>query len=462
MKWAGYPKYKKSGVEWLGEVPAHWEVKRGRYVIMVNPSSPVLRSLDINSEVSFVPMDAVGEYGGLKLEQTRVISEVGGGYTEFQNDDVVVAKITPCFENGKGALSLGLVNGAAYGTTELHVLRKSDSIDERFLLYLTISDGFRKFGEAEMYGAGGQKRVPPEFCKDFPIPMMPLNEQTAAADFLDRETGRIDDLTTKKRALIGLLKEKRTALISQTVTRGLPADVAREFGLDPHTRFKDSGIEWLGEVPEGWDICPIKFLVSTPVTDGPHETPEILNEGISFVSAEAINNGKINFDKIRGYISEEDHKRFSKKYKPKKGDIYMVKSGATTGRIAMVETDIEFNIWSPLAAIRCNKKLVDRHFLYVYLQSKEFQTAVELSWSYGTQQNIGMGVIQNLSVPLPPSKEQHAIATYLDRETAKIDTLIQKVETVIERIQEYRTALITAAVTGKIDVRNAVAKKEAA
>ena len=131
----------------------------------------------------------------------------------------------------------------------------------------------------------------------------------------------------------------------------------------------------------------------------------------------------------------------------------MVKSGATTGRVAMVETDMEFNIWSPLAAIRCNPKLADKHFLFFYMQSKEFQTAIELSWSFGTQQNIGMGVIQNLGVPTPPIPEQEVIAKYLEVETSKLDALVSKIEAAVERLREYRTALITAAVTGKIDVR---------
>lgn len=164
---------------------------------------------------------------------------------------------------------------------------------------------------------------------------------------------------------------------------------------------KSSGVTWLGEIAEHWGVRPIKYLVTATVTDGPHATPDILSEGIPFVSAEAINHGKINFDKIRGHIAEEDHNLFSKKYKPQRGDIYLVKSGATTGRLAIVETDIEFNIWSPLAAIRCDPAIIDRYFLFFYMHSKEFQTGIELSWNFGTQQNIGMGVIENLDVPIP-------------------------------------------------------------
>lgn len=214
-----------------------------------------------------------------------------------------------------------------------------------------------------------------------------------------------------------------------------------------YPKYKDSGVQWLGEVPEHWEIRPVKAIVSTPVTDGPHETPEILNEGIPFVSAEAISNGKINFDKIRGCISEEDHRKYSRKYKPEFGDIYMVKSGATTGRVAMVETHDEFNIWSPLAAIRCNPSRADKRFIYFYLQSKEFQTGVELSWSFGTQQNIGMGVIQNLAVPLGTLPEQTAIADFLDRETGRIDTLVAKKRRLIALLGEKRTSLISRTVT---------------
>ena len=218
MRYPAYPEYTESGVRWLGQVPGHWEVKRARFAMRVNPPSPILRNLEEGQEISFVPMDAINENGGIRLNQTRVKAEVGGGYTEFQDGDVVIAKITPCFENSKGSIATGLVNSAAYGTTELHVLRASQALDHRFLFYLTITDGYRKLGESEMYGAGGQKRVPPEFCKDFLTPLPPLIEQTAIATYLDRETAKIEKLVEKIEAAIARLKEYRTALITPPVT----------------------------------------------------------------------------------------------------------------------------------------------------------------------------------------------------------------------------------------------------
>jgi len=429
-------------------VPEHWEVKRGRFLMQVNPASDVLRKLTPETEVSFVPMDAVGEYGGLRLDDSRALGDVGAGYTEFQDGDAVVAKITPCFENGKGALALELVNRAALGTTELHVLRASRDLDRRYLFYWTISPTFRRCGEAEMYGAGGQKRVPPEFCKNFIYSCPPLPEQRAIADFLDRETGRIDTLVAKKRELIARLKERRAALITRAVTRG----------LDPAAKLKDSGVAWLGMVPERWEVKPLKRRVAVPVTDGPHETPDFFDEGVPFVSAEAVSGGSIDFEKIRGYISRQDHERYSLKYHPMLHDIFMVKSGATTGITAIVETEEEFNIWSPLAVIRCGKD-ADAYFILNFMRSRNFREAIELGWSFGTQQNIGMNVVENIPVALPPLPEQRAIADYLDRETGKLDRLTASVEAAIERLSEYRAALITAAVTGKIDVREANAER---
>lgn len=218
-----------------------------------------------------------------------------------------------------------------------------------------------------------------------------------------------------------------------------------------YKEYKESGVKWFGVVPSHWSIIKLKRIVSVPITDGPHETPEKLNEGIPFVSAEAIKGEAIDFDKKWGFISLEDHKRYSIKYRPKRNDIYVIKSGATTGNVAIVETDADFNIWSPLAAIRVDPRLALARFIFNFLKSKEFQTSVQLGWSFGTQQNIGMNVLENLFLPIPLLSEQKAIATFLDRETERINTLIAKKQKQIEILQRKRAALISQAVTKGLD-----------
>lgn len=211
--------------------------------------------------------------------------------------------------------------------------------------------------------------------------------------------------------------------------------------------YKDSEVNWLGNVPMHWDIVPIKFSLSIPITDGPHETPKLYNDGVPFLSAEAVKEDRLNFSKKRGFISPEEHERFSKKYKPKLGDVYMVKSGATTGNVARVETEKEFNIWSPLAAMRPDGDLLTTDFIFYFMKSRSFFYSVELSWSYGTQQNIGMGVIANLKMARPPVEEQIQIGDYLNYKTTQIDRLIEKKKALIEKLNEQRIAVITQAVT---------------
>jgi type I restriction enzyme S subunit len=213
-----------------------------------------------------------------------------------------------------------------------------------------------------------------------------------------------------------------------------------------YSEYKTAESKWLDEIPHHWNVAALKHVLSSPITDGPHSTPVFQDEGIPFVSAEAVSGGYINFDKIRGHISEEDDVLFSQKYKPLLHDVYMIKSGATTGITAIVETDRRFNIWSPLAVMRC-KNNYDPYFLLNYLRSDSFQKSVQLSWTYGTQQNIGMNTLENLTVCCPPYEEQQKIANFLDHETAKIDTLITKQEKLIELLKEKRQAVISRAVT---------------
>jgi type I restriction enzyme S subunit len=214
-----------------------------------------------------------------------------------------------------------------------------------------------------------------------------------------------------------------------------------------YPEYKDPSIEWLDVIPAHWDYAPLKHVVQTRITDGPHETPEFHDEGIPFLSAEAVKSNSLDFSKKRGCITPDLHAIYSRKCLPRRGDIFMVKSGNTTGALAMVETDVNFNIWSPLALVRTNSELMFNRFLFYVMCSDFFQRSVQLSWSQGTQPNIGMGVIENLITSCPSTTEQKLIASFLDHETAKIDRLIARHERLIELLKEKRQAVISHAVT---------------
>lgn len=208
---------KDSQVPWLGDIPAHWMPKRLRFCMKTNPSKGEIR-LNDEELVSFIPMEAVGEFGGLNLDAEKELGEIGGGYTYFAENDVVVAKITPCFENGKGAIARGLKNGKAFGTTELHVMRSDNTLLPDYLFHLTMSHPFRCIGESEMYGAGGQKRVPETFLKDFRIGLPPVTEQQDIIDYINKVNQKLDLQMSKAKDVISRLTEYRSALITNAVT----------------------------------------------------------------------------------------------------------------------------------------------------------------------------------------------------------------------------------------------------
>ena len=214
---------------------------------------------------------------------------------------------------------------------------------------------------------------------------------------------------------------------------------------------KNSGVDVYPSVPEHWNVQKTLTTLTMPITDGPHTTPELLSEGIPFVSAEAVScgNGGIDFDHIRGFISREFYDECSKKYVPQRDDIYMIKSGATTGRVSVVDTDRIFTIWSPLAVFRCNPDVVHFRFLYYFLQSSAYQRQVQFGWTYGTQQNIGMRTLERLKVFVPPLDEQYAITECLDAKCIQIDRLVAIKQAKIEKLEQYKRSLIYEYVTGK-------------
>jgi type I restriction enzyme S subunit len=439
-RWRSYHTYKSSGVDWLGEIPAHWALKRLRSICQINPSKSEVAQLPGNTAVSFLPMERIGEDGSLSLEETRTLEQVRQGYTYFQNDDVIVAKITPCFENGKGALCRGLLNGIGFGTTELHVLRALKQASPEYIAYLTKSHLFRDTGTAHMQGAAGQQRVPEDFIKDFRIGLPPLAEQRAIAAFLGCETAKLDGLTARKERLIAILQERRAALISHVVTRG----------LNPDTPLRDSGVEWIGKIPAHWELLQLRRVVAKFV-DYRGATPEKTPSGIPLITARNIKNGVIDFTLSQEFISEADYDSWMVRGFPEKGDV-LITTEAPLGESAQI-TDERIALAQRIILLKANKTRISNDYLKSYFAA---QAGTGELWSRATG-STALGIkashLKEILVTVPPLSEQVAITSFIDHETAKIDALISTIRAGIEKIEEYRTALIAAAVIGKIDVR---------
>jgi type I restriction enzyme, S subunit len=363
MSFPRYPAYKPSGAEWLGEVPEHWEGLRLRFAAMLNPSKQEARSYADDDLVSFLPMEAIGEDGSLNLEQVKEVGECLNGYTYFKEGDVCIAKITPCYENGKGAILRGLKGGIGFGTTELIVARpRMEIMTAQFLDYLFRSSTFRSLGEAAMYGAGGQKRVPDSFVRDFASFLPPVGEQSAIATFLDRETAKIDALIAEQQRLIELLQEKRQAVISHAVTKG----------LNPNAPMKDSGVEWLGEVPKHWEVVPIG-MICRRITYGFTNPMPTCESGPYMLTANYVCMGAIDYENCRRTSVDAFKTELSDKSRPEAGDILLTKDG-TLGRVALFEGGGEAAcINQSVALIRLFPNKVVPDFAAVALQSSCYQ-----------------------------------------------------------------------------------------
>lgn len=425
---------KNSGIVWIGDIPAHWQVTPHKYVMHKDKS--ICESYKGEDIISLTMNGVIVRdlMAGGKMPTSF------DGYQYVDPEDLLLClfdiDVTPrCVGVVRNhgvtspAYSRFKVYEGYYNTYYDYLLRFID--DEKVFIHL--AKNLRSSLTETDFGA--IKTVVP-----------PYEEQKRIAKLLDRQCAEFDAVIEKTKATIEEYKKLKQSIITEAVTKG----------IRQNRPMKDSGIEWIGEIPTEWNICKSLYALAMPITDGPHTTPDLFDKGIPFVSAEAVScgNGKIDFNHIRGYISEEFYNECCLKYTPQVNDIYMIKSGATTGRVAYVDTDIKFNIWSPLAVFRANEERTYFKYLFYYLQSDAYQKEVQLGWTYGTQQNIGMRTLEALKVLLPSIEEQKEIANHLDKKCAEIDAIIAKKTDLLEEMESYKKSMIYEYVTGKKEVLN--------
>lgn len=443
MDYPAYPVYRKSGIDWLGDIPNHWVFYRLRFTAKINPLKSEVSDLLPDKLVSFVPMEAIGEYGGIELSRVKPIESVYNGYSFFKDNDLLIAKITPCFENGKGAIATSLQNGIGFGTTELHVIRADQDFSKEFLFYLSISHSFRNIGESTMFGAGGQKRISEDFIKDFCVFFPSYAEQQTIAQFLDHKTQQIDQLIAKKQTLIDKLNEQRIALITHAVTKG----------LNPAVTLKGSGVEWLGEVPEHWEIRRLKFVTESFGGGTPNTAIDLYwNGDIPWVSPKDMKSRKITQtqDNITQLGLEESTSRMVNE----NAVLIVVRSGILRHSIPVAINLVPVSINQDMKALIPDDTMLMSQYLQFFIDGNQKDLLDKWSKQGCTVESIESDYMLNSMMVLPSIEEQREIVEYLEKETARIDRLVALNQQTIDKLKEYRTALITAAVTGKIDVRN--------
>ena len=401
---------------------------RLRHLLTMGPRPAV--ASDPDQLVSFLPMDAIKDgAGGIIEHEVRPSGTLASGsYNYAEDGDILLAKVTPCFENGKKAVAVGLRNGRAYATSEVHVLRPHPGkIDRQFLFYVLTSEQFRSDGIASMTGAGGLKRVSEAAVLNHRVYVSDVELQRIIAAYLDQETGRVDALVGRLERLISLLTEKRQAVISHAVTKG----------LNPDAPMKDSGIDWLGEVPEHWERKRL-YTVARFVQGKAHE-PYFDDDGdYACATARFVSTG--------GQANRHSTKNLTP---AKPGDILMVMSDLPNGRALARAYLVKPEDRIAINQRVCGISVTDgdpRYFAY-QLDRHEELLRYNDGWN---QTHLKNEYFTQLVLLVPPVNEQANIADRLDAELSEIDSLIENAASLIERAKERRSALISAAVTGQI------------
>ena len=448
-----YPKYKDSGVEWLGEVPEHWETVPLKYLaslkgrlgwqgLRADEYTPVGPYLVTSEHFNSGKIDWDRCYH-VSPERYEMAPEI-----QLRPGDLLMMK------DGAAMGKLAYVDdlpGPSCLNSHLLLFRPRDGrFENLFLFYLLGTPSFTAFVAGERTGTTFFG-ISQESIGNFPFAHPSVHEQQAILTFLSVEVSKLDALVEEQRRLIELLKEKRQAVISHAVTKG----------LNPHAPMKPSGIDWLGKVPTTWTKLPLKFACSV-IKDGTHLPPPRTESGIPLLSVRNLIDGQFKLREDDSLISVDDYNALCRSFRPEEDDVLLAIVGATLGKTAVVPAELgRFQIQRSLAVFRTRRDVLSSRFLSYAFQSEPFQHFLWSQVGYSAQPGIYLETLANVSLALPNLEEQADIVSWLDDETARIDALISEAKGAIDLLQERRSALISAAVTGKIDVRG-LASTEAA
>jgi type I restriction enzyme S subunit len=428
MSFPRYPAYKPSCVEWLGEVPEHWDIL---------PLKRRSRLLTEKTECRDNPV-ALENIEGWTGRFVETDTEFQGEGIAFESGDILFGKLRPYLAK----VYLAAISGQAVG--DFHVIHPLGGLNSRFLQLALLTRELIDLVNGSTFGAK-MPRASWDFLGSLPLCMPPLDEQHAIASFLDRETAKIDALIAEQQRLMELLQEKRQAVISHAVTKG----------LNPNAPMKDSGVEWLGEVPEHWEVKNIG-LVTERITYGFTNPMPTEDEGPYMLTANDIENGRIRFETCRRTSKSAFMEELTDKSRPVSGDILLTKDG-TLGRVALyIEKDEAACINQSVALLRPNTTACLGAFLAIALSSDCYQEKMLFDAGGTTIKHIYISRLAKMPVAIPPTGEQEEMLQNLESRTRPYELLVADSAASLMLLRERRSALISAAVTGQIDVRGLV------
>ena len=398
---------------------------------------------DADTSVAFVPMECLRID---EIEQREIsLKEGSEKYTYFANGDLLIAKVTPCFENGNIAVANNLRGGIGFGSSEIFVLRMTKKADSRYMFYRALSSPFQDAACATMCGVGGLKRISPLFMRTYEMDVPAISEQHKIVAYLDKQIDNINKRIWLRERELQTLNKLKQSEIDAVVTRG----------LNPNVKMKDSGIDWMGMIPEHWKTIRLKdisFMYSGLTGKaGDDFRCEDLSKTKPFIPfTNILNNTVVAFDSFKQVVMSDDEDQ----NKVRENDILFLMSSEdyeSIGKTAIVIGDPgEVYLNSFCRGLRImNHKDVYPKFVNYLLSSDKYRDALRFEARGFTRINLKIDKISSLSIALPPIEEQKAIVEFIDSQYAKIDGIVSNINKQIEKLKILKKSLINEVITGQ-------------
>ena len=426
-----YEKYKDSGVDWIGEIPEHWKMLSNKYIFK-------LKKIQVGKKSADYELLSLTLKGIIKRDMENPEGKFPAEFDTYQ--EVKKGDFIFClFDVEETPRTVGLSDFDGMITGAYTVFTADEKTDRKYLYYFYLNLDEKK--RLKFLYRGLRNTIPKDSFFTFKTTFPPIEEQQTIATFLDDKTSKIDQTIGNKQKEIELLKERRQILIQKAVTKG----------LDDTVPLKDSGVDWIGEIPEHWEVRKLKSL-SKKIVDGTHFTPNYIDEGIPFLRVTDLTNmqsGVIQWEKVNR-ISVEEHKSLIKRAFGEKGDVLLSKNG-TIGLTKVIDWDEEFSFFVSLCLIKLRKEINPHYFTY-FFNSPLVDEQLNFGSSRTSVTNLHLEKIKVLLIVLPPINEQDKIIKAIDELTNPIAKAISIKEQEIEKLKEYKTVLIDQVVTGKVRV----------
>lgn len=414
-----YPEYKASGIDWLGEIPSHWGLYKSKHLFSLN-SGATLSTEDFVSDGDY-PV-----YGGNGLRGFHDKYNLEGCH-------ILVGRV--------GALcgNIHYTDEKSWVTEHALILNPIKHFYLHWLGYLLEAMNLRQYSNAS-----AQPVIASSVIGELKLPIPTIDEQEIIAKYLDNKTSRIDALVAEKKTQVEDLRKYRMSLITETVTSG----------LNPDTPLRFSGIYWLGDIPKHWIDTKLKYL-TTKIGSGvtPRGGAEVYqDDGVLFIRSQNVYDDGLHLDEPK-YISQEIDTAMEGT-RVFNNDVLLNITGASIGRCCKYDLEQSANVNQHVCIIRTIKEKLSPEYIKLLINSKLGQTQISIYQTGGNREGLNFEQLKNFYIPLPPLDEQQQIAEYLDEKTAKIDALIDELTHQIDELALYRKAVISEAVTGKVDVRD--------